>query len=56
MGDYNVNISRMVTSSGIANVLQDSIMILGLDNDVPPEAIDRLLQMAEIHEIKIIDF
>jgi len=55
MGDYNVNISRMVTSSGVNNVLQDSIMILGLDNDVPQEAIDRCLEIDEIYEIKIID-
>lgn len=56
MGEFNVNISRMVTSSGITNVLQDSIMILGLDNDVPQEAIDRCLQIEEIYQIEIIDF
>ena len=56
MGDYNVNISRMVTSSGISNVLRDSIMILGLDNDVPPEALERCLQMDELYEMEIIDF
>jgi hypothetical protein len=55
MGDYSVNISRMVTSSGITNVLQDSIMILGLDNEVPQEAIDRCLELDEIYEMKIID-
>jgi len=55
MGEYGVNISRMVTSSGIDNVLRDSIMILGLDNHVPQEAIDRCLEMDEIHEMKIID-
>ena len=43
MGDYGVNISRMVTSSGDSNVSRDSIMILGLDNDVPQEAMDRCL-------------
>jgi hypothetical protein len=31
-------------------------MILGLDNDVPQEAIDRCLEMDEIYEMKIIDF
>lgn len=56
MGEYGVNISRMVTSSGITNVLEDSIMILGLDNDAPEEAINRCLQMDEIYEVKIIDF
>ncbi|MBN1319401.1 MAG: phosphoglycerate dehydrogenase [Thermoleophilia bacterium] len=56
MGEYGVNISRMVTSSGINNALRDSIMILGLDNDVPQEAIDRCLQMDEIYEMKIIEF
>ena len=56
MGEYNVNISRMATSSGVNNVSRDSIMILGLDNDVPQEAIDRCLALDEIYEIKIIDF
>ncbi len=56
MGEYGVNISRMVTSSGDSNVLRDSIMILGLDNDVPQEAIDRCLQIDEIYEMKIINF
>jgi D-3-phosphoglycerate dehydrogenase len=55
MGDYNVNISRMVTSSGDGNVLRDSIMVLGLDNDVPQEAVERCLQMAEIYEMKILE-
>jgi hypothetical protein len=30
-------------------------MILGLDNDVPQEAIDRCLQMDEIREMKILN-
>jgi D-3-phosphoglycerate dehydrogenase len=55
MGEYDVNISRMATSSGISNVLRDSIMILGLDNDVPQEAVKRCLEMPEIYEMKIID-
>ena len=56
MGEYGVNISRMVTSSGDNNVSRDSIMLLGLDNDVPQEAIDRCLEIDEIYEMKIIDF
>ena len=56
MGDYGVNISRMATSSGLNNAAKDSIMILGLDNDVPPEAIARCLEMEQIHEMMIIDF
>jgi D-3-phosphoglycerate dehydrogenase / 2-oxoglutarate reductase len=56
MGEYNVNISRMVTSSGDNNVCCDSLMLLGLDNDVPQEAIDRCLEMDEIYEMKIIHF
>jgi D-3-phosphoglycerate dehydrogenase / 2-oxoglutarate reductase len=56
MGEYDVNISRMVTSSGDNNVSRDSIMLLGLDNDVPQEAIDRCLEMDDIDEIEIIDF
>jgi D-3-phosphoglycerate dehydrogenase len=55
MGDYGVNISRMVTSSGVNNVSRDSIMILGVDNDVPQAAIDRCLQIDEIYEMKIIE-
>ena len=56
MGDHDVNISRMVTSSGVTNVLRDSIMILGLDNDVPQEAIDRCLQLDELYDMEIVDF
>ena len=56
MGEYGVNISRMATSSGDDNVLRDSIMILGLDNEVPREAVDRCLQMDEIYELKVINF
>jgi D-3-phosphoglycerate dehydrogenase / 2-oxoglutarate reductase len=56
MGDYGVNISRMVTSSGDNNVSRDSIMLLGLDNDVPQEAVDRCLQMDEIYEMRVINF
>lgn len=55
MGEFGVNISRMVTSSGADNVSRDSIMILGLDNDVPQAAIDRCLEMEEIYEMKVID-
>jgi D-3-phosphoglycerate dehydrogenase len=55
MGDYDVNISRMVTSSGTNNASQDSIMILGIDNDVPAEALERCMQIAEIDDMKIID-
>ncbi len=55
MGQYGVNISRMVTSSGISNVFTDSIMVLGLDNNVPQEAIDRCLEIEEIYEMRIID-
>jgi D-3-phosphoglycerate dehydrogenase len=56
MGEHGVNISRMVTSSGDNNVSRDSIMVLGLDNDVPQEAIDRCLQMDEIYEMRILNF
>jgi D-3-phosphoglycerate dehydrogenase len=55
LGEFGVNISRMVTSSGLSNLAQDSIMLLGLDNDVPQEAIERCLQIDEIYEMKIID-
>ncbi len=55
MGDYNVNISRMVTSSGVNNASRDSIMILGIDNDVPTEALERCLQIPEIDDMRVID-
>jgi D-3-phosphoglycerate dehydrogenase len=55
MGDYNVNISRMVTSSGMNDSSQDSIMILGIDNDVPPEALERCMAIADMDDIKVID-
>jgi D-3-phosphoglycerate dehydrogenase len=55
MGEFGVNISRMVTSSGANNASQDSIMLLGVDNDVPQEAVDRCLEMSEIGDMKVID-
>lgn len=55
-GQFGVNISRMVTSSGANNLLRDSIMILGLDNEPPQAAIDRCLEIDEIYEFKTIDF
>jgi D-3-phosphoglycerate dehydrogenase len=55
MGEYNVNISKMVTSDGATDGSRDAIMILNVDNDVPQGAIDRCLELEEIHEIKIID-
>ncbi len=55
MGEYDVNISSMVTSSGMDDGSRDSIMILKVDNEVPQAAIDRCLELDEIYEIKIID-
>ncbi len=55
MGEFNVNISRMVTSSGLADGSRDAIMVVSVDNDVPQEAIDRCLALDEIYEMKIID-
>jgi len=54
MGEFNVNISRMVTSSGLADGSRDAIMVVSVDNDVPQEAIDRCLALDEIYEMKII--
>ncbi|MBC7293950.1 MAG: phosphoglycerate dehydrogenase [Thermoleophilia bacterium] len=54
MGEFNINISRMVTSDGTLDGRNDSIMILNVDRDVPPEAIERCLQVDEVYEIKII--
>ena len=56
MGEYSVNISKMVTSDGAIDGSRDAIMILNVDNDVPQGAIDRCLEFDEIYEIKIIDF
>jgi len=55
MGEFGVNISSMVTSSGIDDGSKDSIMILKVDNEVPHAAIDKCLELDEIYEIKIID-
>jgi D-3-phosphoglycerate dehydrogenase len=55
MGDYDVNISRMVTSSGVNDASKDSIMILGIDNMVPAEALERCKQIANIDDMKVID-
>jgi D-3-phosphoglycerate dehydrogenase len=55
MGEYDVNISRMVTASGANDSSQDSIMILGIDNDVPAEALERCKQIAEVDDMKVID-
>jgi D-3-phosphoglycerate dehydrogenase len=55
MGDYDVNISRMVTSSGVNDASKDSIMILGIDNAVPAEALERCKQIANIDDMKVID-
>jgi D-3-phosphoglycerate dehydrogenase len=55
MGEFGVNISRMVTSSGMADGSRDSIMIISFDNDVPQAAIDRCLELDEIYEIKMVN-
>jgi D-3-phosphoglycerate dehydrogenase len=55
MGEFGVNISRMVTSGGMADGSRDSIMIISFDNDVPQAAIDRCLELDEIYEIKMVN-
>lgn len=55
IGEFDVNISKMVTATLVAGGARESIMILGLDGDVPQEAIDRCLQINEIHEIRIVN-
>ncbi len=55
MGEYDVNISRMVTSSGVNDTSKDSIMILGIDNDVPAEALERCKQIATIDDMMVVD-
>jgi D-3-phosphoglycerate dehydrogenase / 2-oxoglutarate reductase len=56
MGEFSVNISKMVTSDGATDGSKDAIMILNVDNEVPQAAIDRCLELDEIYAIKIIDF
>jgi D-3-phosphoglycerate dehydrogenase len=56
MGEFRVNISRMVTSIGLANGSRDAVMMISVDNEVPQEAIDRCLELDEIYEMKIIEF
>jgi D-3-phosphoglycerate dehydrogenase len=55
IGEYNVNISRMVTASGTNDSSHDSIMILGIDNDVPVEALERCKKIAKVDDMKVID-
>jgi D-3-phosphoglycerate dehydrogenase len=55
LGEFHVNISRMVTSSGSADGCRDALMVVSVDNDVPREAIERCLELDEIYEMKIID-
>ena len=53
MGEFGVNISKMVTATLTEG--RESIMFLGVDNDVPQAAIDRCLEIGEIHEFKIVN-
>jgi D-3-phosphoglycerate dehydrogenase len=50
MGEYNVNISKMVVGDGP----DDSITILNVDNNVPKEAIDRCLEIPEIYDVEVV--
>lgn len=50
LSNYNVNISRMFVSNGEA----DSIMIARVDNNVPQELIDKLKDIEEIIDIKLL--
>lgn len=54
MGEYNVNISKMVTSTVTIDGTEKSIMIINLDADVPQEAIDKCLEESDILEMKIV--
>ena len=55
MGEFQVNISRMVTSTIVVDGEEESIMMLGLDDDVPRAAIDKCLETSDIHEMKIVN-
>lgn len=54
MGEHHVNISRMVTSTIVVDDREESIMMLGVDADVPKAAIDKCLEAGEIHEMRIV--
>ncbi len=54
MGEFEVNISRMVTSTIVIDGNEESIMMLGLDADVPRTAIDKCLEASDIHEMRIV--
>jgi D-3-phosphoglycerate dehydrogenase len=53
MGEYGVNISKMVTATHTEG--RESIMLLGVDEDVPQAAIERCLELGEIHEFKVVN-
>jgi D-3-phosphoglycerate dehydrogenase len=55
MGEFGVNISKMVTATLTEGGSRESIMFLGVDGEVPQAAIDRCLEINEIHEFKIVD-
>ncbi len=54
MGEHDVNISKMVTSTVVVDGDEESIMVLNLDGDVPQAAIDKCLEATDIHEMKIV--
>lgn len=56
MGEFGVNISGMVTATLAEGGSRESIMLLRLDGEVPQEAVDRLLEIDEIHEFQMVDF
>ncbi|MGM0508859.1 MAG: phosphoglycerate dehydrogenase [Fusobacteriota bacterium] len=51
MSEYNVNISKMIVSDGN----NSSIMILSVDNNIPDPLVEKLLDLEEIHDIKVIE-
>jgi len=55
MGEFRVNISKMVTSDSFADGSAEALMILNVDNAVPQAAIDKCLELDEIHEMKVIE-
>jgi D-3-phosphoglycerate dehydrogenase len=54
MGEYNVNISKMVTATVVVDGTEESIMMLNLDGDVPQAAIDKCLEAKDIHEVRMV--
>ncbi len=51
MAEYNVNIAKMVVGEGLNN----SIMILNVDNNVPEAVLEKCLTFEDINDMKVVE-